>query len=832
VTERISVSVLKKSMRGHRQRIQKMNQVTGKLMALITVMVSVAGAAAAQGAYWTERSSGLPVSRAVVNRLFIHPKDGTLFGLTDDGLFKSTDGGQHWAPVMSITGIQSLVMDPENSGTIYAATGHGVLKTANAGRSWIAADKGLPGIVNALVMDFQDSTILYALSNDGVFKTSDGAASWNPVGQLDANSSGLALATGPGNPGTVYLVYYDRHTGQGKIATSTDGGITWSPVPVPSNILIRSLTIDPSSPSTIYATSYATSISLRGPFGSIFKTTDGGANWEGVNDLPQNDSISSIVIDPAAPSTLYATYTFQTLGGILKSTDGGASFGPIGMDVIPYFSHPTLAIDPATSTVYAAYNSPYGSGVLKSRDAGNSWEEADSGLEYIDVSLMTVDPVNSSTVYSVAPVGPVTPPTFSSGQGIYRSIDGGSSWASLAVFPFPAYGGLVSGPAQIRSILVDYFDPNTLYALTGRRDGCVATDHLLFKSADGGATWSARFGQPSGCLFIAQWGPIFMTMDPTNPSTLYLGEYTEGEFGLTRSVDGGANWSEIFRSDTDFTDANYLIAIDPTNSDVLYLGLQDYNVGGVRKSVDGGATWVSSGLTGPAVTVMAIDPTGSAIYASTEGVHSTPAGFRGLFKSTDGGANWIELSRGLETLRNARIRVTSILTGPPNSNILFIGTAGAGVFRSTDGGATWNAFNDGLGNLNVRVLAMSRNDPSVLYAGTAGGVFEITLPIVPVPVVTDLRFDRSSVAAGSSYSANFSGANLTEETFFDVRFIAPGSNDSVAVLNWQKGLALNHSVPAGTASGIWTINGVRAHQIETDHGGNFVPVSAMIAVSP
>src|SRR5215470_9900482 len=102
-------------------------------MAIIAVMVSVAGSAAAQGAQWTERSSGLPVSRAVAIKLSIHPKNSSLFALTDNGLFKSTDGSQHWAPVSSITGIKSLVMDPENSGTVYAATDHGVLKTTNAG---------------------------------------------------------------------------------------------------------------------------------------------------------------------------------------------------------------------------------------------------------------------------------------------------------------------------------------------------------------------------------------------------------------------------------------------------------------------------------------------------------------------------------------------------------------------------------------------------------------------------------------------------------------------------------------------------------------------------
>jgi hypothetical protein len=107
-----------------------------------------------------------------------------------------------------------------------------------------------------------------------------------------------------------------------------------------------------------------------------------------------------------------------------------------------------------------------------------------------------------------------------------------------------------------------------------------------------------------------------------------------------------------------------------------------------------------------------------------------------------------------------------------------------------------------------------------------------TAVLFPPLIVTDLQFDRTSVVAGSSYSVNVSGSNLNSLTFFDVRFISPGSNESAVVLNWQKGLAARHDLPAVTASGVWVVNGVRAHQIETDHTGNFAPVSATITVSP
>jgi Kelch motif len=101
----------------------------------------------------------------------------------------------------------------------------------------------------------------------------------------------------------------------------------------------------------------------------------------------------------------------------------------------------------------------------------------------------------------------------------------------------------------------------------------------------------------------------------------------------------------------------------------------------------------------------------------------------------------------------------------------------------------------------------------------------------PALVATDLRFDVAAVTTGGSYSVNVAGSNLTSQTFFDVRFKAPGSNAYSVILNWQKGLAASHDVPASTAAGSWTIDGVRAHEIEADHTGSFFPVSATITVS-
>ena len=116
-------------------------------------------------------------------------------------------------------------------------------------------------------------------------------------------------------------------------------------------------------------------------------------------------------------------------------------------------------------------------------------------------------------------------------------------------------------------------------------------------------------------------------------------------------------------------------------------------------------------------------------------------------------------------------------------------------------------------------------------SGSSSAELYIPRLLTPPLVVNDLRFDLTVVTASASYAVNISGSGLIAETFFDVRFTSPGNNASV-VLNWQRGPAASHAVPVGTASGNWTINGVRAHQIEADHTGGFVPVSATITVSP
>ena len=98
-------------------------------------------------------------------------------------------------------------------------------------------------------------------------------------------------------------------------------------------------------------------------------------------------------------------------------------------------------------------------------------------------------------------------------------------------------------------------------------------------------------------------------------------------------------------------------------------------------------------------------------------------------------------------------------------------------------------------------------------------------------IASTIHFDPAIIAVGSSWNVRFSGSNLTDQTYFDVRFRSPGSTTNQVALNWQQGISALHTVPAGTEAGTWIVTGVRAHESVSDHGGDFVPVSARLDVS-
>jgi len=564
-----------------------------------------------------------------------------------------------------------------------------------SGQTWVTNGPG-GGIVTSLAVDPKTPTTIYAgTSGAGIFKSTNAGGNWNAInnGLLSGGTRiahfalnlGIAtLAIDPVTPATVYAGTL------GGLFKSIDGGASWSFVTITLSgaVIVEStidaLAIDPKTPTTIYAGSPISS----GQGGGLFKSTDGGATWAAINSgLPGAPvpSVTALVIDPLTPTTLYTV-----VGDVFKSTDGGASWTSAGIGQSG--THiPSLAIDPATpTTLYAAVapNAGGGLGLFKSTNGGGSWSEILSGV----IWFVAVDPATPTTVYAVNPNGPM-----------YKSTDAGATWSTIASPPGQGANAFAFG--------INAPNPTTIYAAGGFFGGGVLNG--VFKSTDGGASWSAVNSGLSNTRVST------LAIDPMTPTTIYAGT-SDGSGGVFKSTDGGISWiaaNSGLPCLPNFGAAS--LAIDPSAPSTLYVAGNGVGGGacGVFKSTNAGGSWNPAGSGLPfGVSSLAINPkTPTTIYVGTFG--------SGVFRSTDGGGSWTAVNTGLT---GNSLDATRLAIDPLTPTTIYIGSFAAGVFKSTNGGGSWTAANTGLTVIYVNAVAINPVTPSTLYAGTNGGVFKST----------------------------------------------------------------------------------------------------------
>jgi photosystem II stability/assembly factor-like uncharacterized protein len=288
-----------------------------------------------------------------------------------------------------------------------------------------------------------------------------------------------------------------------------------------------------------------------------------------------NGMVRALAADPVDPLAVYASVLSQigNPGGTFKSADGARSWTRID-DSQPA----ALVVDPTEpSTVYAG-----GEGVLRSLDGGMTWSPVNDGLSCRFVGGLALDPENPATLLAgTAFIGH----TADQCAGLFRSVDTGSSWSEILV---RVIGGIAVDPRSSQNILAIQF-------------GAGGGSPELIRTVDGGASWTFVVPGPPG--------PIFVLADPATPNLFYV-----GSDGVWLSRDGGVSWQSAGLAGQIVT----ALAIDPTDAAVLYAGTQ---LDGVWRSLDGGQSWneFDVGLTNRFVTALAIDATGTRIYAGTNG---------------------------------------------------------------------------------------------------------------------------------------------------------------------------------------------------------------------
>jgi photosystem II stability/assembly factor-like uncharacterized protein len=328
----------------------------------------------------------------------------------------------------------------------------------------------------------------------------------------------------------------------------------------------------------------------------------------GGHGLDPRTSITALAIDPGTPSTVYA----GTYWRAHRSTDGGGSWNATGM--IGWVN--SFHIDPAaTTTVYA-----HSSVLIKSTDRFDSWQllprpggEVECVYWYPCGYPRTVAIGAAGALY--AGTDPVTTlwddGTLSYTPGnVFKSTDGGGSWSPLGLAP-----QLEGAHSVLAVAIAPIANPITIYAGTEEPSGAARSD--VFKSVDGGASWTA-----TGLRRVA----YFLEIDPAMPTTVYAGARRvnhELSRGVFKSTNAGTSW-ELLGGLVDDVAA---LAIDPVSTNTLYAG----TAAGLYKSTDAGASWSATPMASP-VSSVAIDPLNpQTLYAGTE---------NGVYKSTDAGTSW------------------------------------------------------------------------------------------------------------------------------------------------------------------------------------------------
>jgi photosystem II stability/assembly factor-like uncharacterized protein len=508
---------------------------------------------------------------------------------TGGGVFKTADGAATWVRTLAAApdlGTVALAIDPQHPSTVYASGRSGVYKTLDGGVTWTVMTSGLRSTAVALVIDPSDTQTLYAAGTAGVDKSVDGGNTWAKAGDgLPADAFALALAVDPGAPQTVYaaLGVGARASSSGGVFKTTNGGVSWSPAgAVPSPITSVVLAVDPSTPRTVY---------LAVDTG-IYKSTDGATSWTRSNTDPVlgSDVVKSLAIDPGSPRTLYAG---SQQGRVLKSVDGGASWALAVR--APDQNVRALLIDPAGSG--AVYAGTLGTaalgGVYKSGDRGASWSRQSQGLTAASLAAFAVSPQTANTLYTTT------------GNELYATHNRGGIWSAFAVPPTLDPDSFVLHIAVPPQAATTLYVVSVVFTLGGH------SHYGLFRSADGGASWTA-LATPSQ--------PGWVAVDPLDDRILYVGPFVQ------RSSDGGGSWIQLSGNGLP-PDVKQLV-IDPTSPANVY-AVQDGSPN-VFKSTDRGLNWQAIGTTLTNLDTLRVDPNSSdTLFAAAGGY---------VEKSGDGGA--------------------------------------------------------------------------------------------------------------------------------------------------------------------------------------------------
>jgi photosystem II stability/assembly factor-like uncharacterized protein len=562
----------------------------------------------------------------------------------------------------------------------------------------------------------QPNVFYIGVNNGGVWKTTDFGRTWNPIFDEQSTGSIGDVAVAPSNPNIVYvgsgegIQRPDLSVGNG-VYRSADAGKTWTHLGLDAGQQIGGLAIDPHNPDRVFVAV------LGHPYGpnperGVYRSIDGGKNWEKVLYKDENTGAVQVVIDPLHPDIVYADLWAGRQGpwengawkgpnsGLFKSTDGGTTWHQLtkglpateqGLGRIGFCVAPS---DP--SRLFATVDAGAHGGIYRSDDGGESWTKLNSDQRFWgrgdDFAEVKVDPTNKDIVYTADVV-------------VWKSVDGGKSWN--------AYRGAPGGDDYHR-IWINPDHPEILL---------IACDQGAIITVNGGQSFSSWYNQPTAQFY-------HVSTDNAFPYNVYGGQQESGSVGIaSRGNDGAITFREWHPVGVE--EYGY-VAPDPLDPNIIYGGKvtrYDRRTGQIQniapEAIRSGK--YRSLRTAPLV-FSPIDP------------HTLYFGGNVLFKTINGGHSWEVISPDLSrsswsvpatvgiyntdalTKMPRRGVIYTVAPSPVNPLVIWAGTDDGLIHVTRDGGKTWsNVTPRGIPDWSkVSLIDAGHTDANTAYAAVNG----------------------------------------------------------------------------------------------------------------
>lgn len=266
----------------------------------------------------------------------------------DSGVYKTTNGGSNWVNAnngINHTFIRAIGVHPQKRNIILAGSFYsGLYRSSNAGLNWDYVSDVNDTTILAITFDRRSGdTVFVGTATRGVFRSIDAGITWEHLSSDTIQIDALEITIDPQNSNVIYLM----NTVDDRVYKSTDLGNTWQLFFEGNKIL--SLSVDPFNSNTIYMGAVG-----ENPIGdSLYKSIDGGENWEKIIVNDTTHIIDDVLIDYTDPSKIYiATVT----GGVLRSSDAGLHWSELNDGLTSLVVLRLKFHEMTTATIFGATN--------------------------------------------------------------------------------------------------------------------------------------------------------------------------------------------------------------------------------------------------------------------------------------------------------------------------------------------------------------------------------------------------------------------------------------------------------------------------------------------